>query len=69
MKRAPLPSLSRAPLPSLSFAPVLFAFLLAGTLSAAVPDSVLNAESARVNAIAKVRPSVVAIFARGGQGG
>jgi S1-C subfamily serine protease len=43
--------------------------LLSASIAAAQPEMVLKQQADRVAVIAKVKPSVVAIFARGGQGG
>src|SRR5438477_6210109 len=51
------------------FAYSLAALLFCTTLVSAQPAMVVKSEADRVAAIAKVKPSVVAIFARGGQGG
>src|SRR5476651_2097493 len=51
------------------FAYSLSALLLWAALAAAQPAAVMKAEADRVAAIAKVKPTVVAVFARGGQGG
>jgi S1-C subfamily serine protease len=45
------------------------AALAAAAARAQVPDAVLKAEAGRVAAVAKVKPAVVAVFARGGKGG
>ncbi len=47
----------------------LAALLLSVSIVAAQPPMVLKAEVDRVAAVAKVKPAVVAVFARGGQGG
>src|SRR5882762_9593425 len=51
------------------FAYSLTALLLWTALVSAQPDMVFKAEADRVAAIAKVKPTVVAVFAQGGQGG
>src|SRR5436853_7894286 len=51
------------------FAYTLAALLLLAGLVAAQPAQVLKQEADRVAVVAKVKPSVVAAFARGGQGG
>src|SRR5436853_7753054 len=51
------------------FAYTLAALLLLAGLVAAQPAQVLKQEADRVAVVAKVKPSVVAVFARGGQGG
>src|SRR5476651_2239775 len=51
------------------FSYTLAAFVLFTALASAQNPMVLKSESDRVAAIAKVKPSVVAVFARGGQGG
>ena len=45
------------------------ALLVAVSFVSAQPPMVMQAEADRVAAVAKVKPSVVAVFARGGQGG
>src|ERR1700692_2715847 len=52
-----------------TFAYSLAALLVWTALVSAQPAAVLKAEADRVAAIAKVKPTVVAVFARGGQGG
>src|ERR1017187_10845749 len=51
------------------FAYTLSALLLATALASAQPALVLKAQADRVAVVAKVKPTVVAVFARGGQGG
>src|SRR5712691_2170168 len=45
------------------------ALLLWTAIASAQPPMVMQAEADRVAAVAKVKPAVVAVFARGGQGG
>src|ERR1700730_9833417 len=47
----------------------LTALLFASGLASAQPAKALKQEADRVAVVAKVKPSVVAVFARGGQGG
>jgi serine protease Do len=51
------------------FAFTLTAFFLWTAVAQAQPPAVVKSESDRVAAIEKVKPTVVAVFARGGQGG
>src|ERR1700719_571570 len=52
-----------------NFAYALAALLLGAAVVSAQPALVLKAEAERVAVVAKVKPTVVAVFARGGQGG
>ena len=47
----------------------LAALLLVAPLAHAQPNLALKSEAERVAVVAKVKPSVVAVFAAGGQGG